>query len=327
MEPSRRVVNCHAAMSAPFRRRLAYLIVLIVAIPVSLYAASPQLTIQIKDYATMPMTGQVDGKGNDASLARVDLIREEPGGNKRRLFVNDINGPLYILDKKSKKFITYLNFNGSNGRPGLFHKLTTSRGNSMGLINFIFDPDYEHNGKFYTIHIEDPALPGSSIPDNTNFPGLNIKNYTVSPPIHAPGPAKLEAVLIEWTDTNIANSTFEGTARELMRLQLATESHPMGGLIFNPTAKPGTPDWRVLYISCGDSRAGESMDAALRQIRSGSIRWGKILQIIPDLKATIKIPVLSARTASIVYQTTILLFPYRVRVKKSGQTAYATRNI
>jgi hypothetical protein len=191
---------------------------------------------------------------------------------------------LYILDKRTKSFTTYLNFNGNNGQRGLFHKLTTERGYADGLVNFIFDPDYAHNGKFYTIHIEDPALPGSSLPDNANFPGLNTEGYTVTPPIKTPGTTNREAVVIEWTDKNIANATFEGPAREVMRVQLNTESHPMGGLIFDPSAKPGTPDWRVLYIACGDGRSGESMNAAIRQNPQRlDTMVGKILRIIPDL--------------------------------------------
>ncbi len=33
---------------------------------------------------------------------------------------------------------------------------------------------------------------------------------------------------------NVANSTFEGTARELLRVEHNTRIHPMGDLIFNP---------------------------------------------------------------------------------------------
>jgi hypothetical protein len=256
-----------------------------VAVHASLCVAAQQITIQIKDYAAMPVTGLTDSKSmNVPYLSRVNFLREEPGVNRRRLFVNDLNGPLYILDRKSKSFTTYLNFNGSNGQPGLFHKLTTQRGYANGFVNFIFDPDYAHNGRFYTIHIEDPKLPGSSLPDNTNFRGLNVEGYTVTPAIKTPGPTQREAVVTEWTDTNTANATFEGTAREVMRVQLNTESHPMGGLIFNPTAKPGTPDWRVLYIACGDGGSGESMDAAIRQNPQRlDTLVGKILRIIPDL--------------------------------------------
>ena len=60
----------------------------------------------------MPITGKLDGTGQtDGMLARVNSFREEPGGTGR-VFVHDLNGPLYILDKKSKALTTYLNFNG-----------------------------------------------------------------------------------------------------------------------------------------------------------------------------------------------------------------------
>ena len=67
-------------------------------------AAFAELTIEIKDYASMPVTGAVDGPGNSAGLlARINFLREEPGGGRNRLFVNDLNGPLYILDRQTKK--------------------------------------------------------------------------------------------------------------------------------------------------------------------------------------------------------------------------------
>jgi len=245
--------------------------------------ASAQITLEIKDYVAMPMTGLVDGKSsNDSLLARVNGLREEPGG-ANRFFVIDLNGLLYILDKDTKKLTTYLDFNGREGRSGIFHKLTIESGYGNGLNGFYFDPDYRKNGRFYTIHIEDPSLPGSNVPDNAKFPGLNISGYTTTPPVSTPGPAQNEGVLVEWTDTNIANAAFEGTARELMRVQLNTRAHPMGDMIFNPTARAGDPDWRVLYIECGDGGSGE----ATSSIRSNPQRLdnlvGKILRIIPDL--------------------------------------------
>ena len=125
--------------------------------------ASAQITLEIKDYVAMPMTGLVDGKSsNDALLARVNGLREEPGG-ANRFFVIDLNGPLYILDKDTKKLTTYLDFNGREGRSGIFHKLTIESGYGNGLNGFYFDPDYRKNGRFYTIHIEDPSLPGSNL--------------------------------------------------------------------------------------------------------------------------------------------------------------------
>ena len=42
-------------------------------------ATSPDITIEIKDYVSMPMTGAVDGAGQVMSLlARVNFLREEP---------------------------------------------------------------------------------------------------------------------------------------------------------------------------------------------------------------------------------------------------------
>src|SRR6185503_18843652 len=83
---------------------------------------APRLTLELADYAQMPITGELDGQNTRGQLARVNFLRDEPGG--RRFFVNDLNGPLYILDKLKKTFTTYLDFNGAGGRPGLFPKFT-----------------------------------------------------------------------------------------------------------------------------------------------------------------------------------------------------------
>ena len=261
---------------------------------IALLSATSAPTLHIEDYVTTPMTGLVDGKGsNDVLLSRVNTIREEVGG-ARRLFMSDLNGPLYIFDKDTKTFAEYLNFNGNAGRNGIFRRLTIQQGYGNGLNGFYLDPEYTKNGKFYTTHIEDPALPDSNLPDSSHFPGLNVAGYTTTAAINTPGPLQNEGVLIEWTDSNPSNATFEGTARELFRVQLNTRSHPLGDLIFNPAARPGDPDWRVLYIECGDGASGESKIA---EIRSNPQRLdtleGNILRIIPDLTAHVASSTLS----------------------------------
>jgi hypothetical protein len=244
-------------------------------------ADSPSLTLEIADYLTMPATGGLDGDGNSSSFARVNALRDEPGG--RRFFVNDLNGPLYVVDKKTKTFTTYLNFNGSGTEGGLFRRFTYAAGFANGLISFQFDPDYLRNGRFYTVHLEDAHATGSPLPDNSKFPGLALDGYTPTAPIQTPGPIDREAVLIEWTDTNIANSTFEGRARELMRVQLNTRIHPMGDLAFNPAARRGDADWRVLYIGCGDGGSGEQSTFIRMNPQRLDTLVGKILRIVPDL--------------------------------------------
>ena len=119
----------------------------------------------------MPITGEIGGENTRGQLARVNFLRDEPGG--RRFFVNDLNGPLYILDKQTKQFTTYLDFNGLGGRPGLFARFTFERNFATGLINVIFDPDYARNGVFYTIHMEDPTIAAPAEPKAGVVPGLD----------------------------------------------------------------------------------------------------------------------------------------------------------
>ena len=59
--------------------------------------------------------------------------------------------------------------------------------------------------------------PGPRLRSTRSSPSLNLTGYTMTDPVNPPaGPVHLESVLIEWTDTNIRNATFEGTARELL---------------------------------------------------------------------------------------------------------------
>jgi hypothetical protein len=247
-------------------------------------ARQAPLTLEVADFATLPVTGSyTGGTGNPGSLARVNFMRPEPG-TSGRVFVSDLNGPLYILDPKTHAFTTYLDFNGRDQAAGLFDRFTFASGFANGLITFQFDPDYLKNGRFYTIHLEDVSVPGSLVPDKTSVPGLDLTGYTPTAPVTTPGRILREAVLIEWTDTNIADAVFEGTAREILRIQLNTQIHPTGDLIFNPTARPGDADWRVLYVAAGDGGSGEQKSPDMRHNPQRlDTLVGKILRIIPDL--------------------------------------------
>ena len=73
--------------------------------------SAPRLALELEDYAALPITADNTDQNTRAQLARVNYLRDEPGG--RRFFVNDLNGPLYILDKQTKAFTKYLDFNGA----------------------------------------------------------------------------------------------------------------------------------------------------------------------------------------------------------------------
>ena len=90
--------------------------------------------------------------------------------------------------------------------------------------------------------------------------------------------------MIEWIDRDITNATFEGTARELLRLQQPAPIHPLGEFTFNPAARPGDPDWRVMYVGSGDAGTGEQKDMRRMNPQRLDNLLGKILRIVPDLR-------------------------------------------
>jgi mono/diheme cytochrome c family protein len=246
---------------------------------------APRPRLELADFLTLPITGQPGAKDTRGQLARVNFMRDEPGG--RRFFIADLNGPLYVLDKGTHQLTTYLDFNGLGERPGLFRRLTFERNFATGLIDAVFDPDYETNGVFYTIHMEDPTVEAPAEP--RPIAGLDVTGYQTTPavvsPIRPGARITREGVIVEWTDRDIRNATFEGTARELLRVQLPSPIHPIGDLTFDPTARPGDPEWRVMYIGSGDAGTGEQRDVRRLTPQRLDTLNGKILRIVPDLRA------------------------------------------
>jgi hypothetical protein len=242
----------------------------------------PALVAELADYVEMPRTPAGEGR---STAARVNVLIEEPGS--ARLFVAEHAGPLSIVDKTTRKAVPYINFNGSADAPGLFPKFAPSGGFVSGLMGFAFDPDYRRNGVFYTIHLEDPALTVDGKPKAGVIPGLDASRFVVTKPISTPAnglPITREAVISEWTDRNIKNVTFEGTVREVLRVQLLNSIHPMSDLTFNPTAARGSADWRVLYVSTGDGGTGEQNNVRRLNPQRLDHFGGAIIRIVPDLR-------------------------------------------
>ena len=244
--------------------------------------APPALGAELAEYVEIPRTTSSDGR---SSAARINVLLEEPGG--ARLFVAEHWGPLSIVDKTTRKVVSYINFNGSADAPGLFPKFAPTGGFVSGLMGFAFDPDYRNNGVFYTLHMENPALTGEAKPKAGVLPGLDASRFVPTKPIGMPANGQnltREGVISEWTDSNTKNATFEGTVREVMRVQLLNSIHPMSDLTFNPTAARGGADWRVLYVSTGDGGTGERSDVSRLNPQRLDHFGGAIIRIIPDLR-------------------------------------------
>jgi glucose/sorbosone dehydrogenase len=270
------------------------ILILVLGVVCSSGTASAQMILDVADYAAAPMTGKFGGTGNASALARLNFIRPEPRP-QGRLFVNDLNGPLYILDPSTRTFTKYLDLNGRSGAPGIFKRFSYAIDLGNGFVTFQFDPDYQRNGRFYTIHIEEQDVADTAMPDNASVPGWRLDGYETTSAITVPGGSEREVVLIEWIDTNPSNLTFEGRAREVLRMQINTHLHPPTDLIFDPTAKRGDADWRIMYLATGDGGAGEQLDVERRNHPQRlDTLIGKILRIIPDPSEHAKTSVLSA---------------------------------
>lgn len=235
------------------------------------------LSAGLADYLDMPITGDPAAKDGRSQLARVNYLVEEPGMG--RAFVTDQAGPLYILDKQAKRVTPYIDFKA------LFPRFTADNRFATGLIGVALDPDYRRNGKFYTVHTEDTTVAAPPEP-RSGVAGVDVSAYGTTPAAPAPagsGPNNREGVILEWTDRDVRDAAFQGSVRELLRIQTLTGVHTLSDLSFNPAARPGDPDWRMLFIGMGDGGMGEQNDVRRLAPQRLDYLGGKISRIMPDL--------------------------------------------
>jgi hypothetical protein len=190
------------------------------------------LSVEIKDVVRLPETRRLRPADQDvtpAGWARVSFVRDLPDG---RRFANDSRGFLYLLNGSNPPTV-YANV-GAAFPFANYNRLES------GFIGFAFHPEFATNGLFYTVTSEvakgNPATP-NFIPPGFTQADVNFHN-----------------VITEWRATNPAATTFEGTRREIIRIGqiVSTLTHPFGDVEFNPTAKPGSPDYGLLYTSGSD---------------------------------------------------------------------------
>ncbi len=190
------------------------------------------LQVEIKDLVRLPDTRGVlpaDQDVTPAGWARISYVRDLPDG---RRFVNDSRGRLYLIDWNNQPQV-YADL------AAVFPRAVYNRLES-GFIGFVFHPEFARNGFFYTIHAE--RAPGNPRTPDHIPPGFTLEDVTY------------HNIITEWHATNPAASVFEGTRRELLREAHVVQNltHPMGAVDFNPYAKPGDPDYGLLYTSGSD---------------------------------------------------------------------------
>jgi hypothetical protein len=189
------------------------------------------IAVEVRNVVRLPDTRglrPISEDVNPSGWARVSFVIDAPDG---RRFANDSRGQLYIVSGDK----TSLYADVAAAFPYAFYGRLES-----GFIGFAFHPEFAKNGLFYTVHLERVA----GNPGKLNF----------IPPGFAPKDVTFHNVITEWHATDPKANTFAGTRRELLRTAhvVTNSSHPLGFVGFNPTAKPGSPDYGLLYTSGSD---------------------------------------------------------------------------
>jgi hypothetical protein len=209
------------------------------------------LIVDVEDLVQVPATS------GSAPLARINMLHEAPDGSGR-LFVNDLRGPLYVIDGGT--LLTYMDMAAE--RP-----LKTSPGFATGFVSFAFHPEFTVNGLFYTVHTEEVGL----TPPNL---GPAIPSAFVQ-----------HSILTEWNATDPAANNFNGTSRELMRIASTYRFHNLGEVAFNPNAQPGNADYGLLYIGGGDYATGAGNGIGFppqpQQLQRLDTPYGTVMRIDP----------------------------------------------
>jgi hypothetical protein len=220
--------------------------------PKPIEATEGVIKVNYIEFAELPDLG-----GQQPS--RPMLLVDEPG--TRRMFVNDMRGPLYTVSREGKSVAPYLDINASTWGVNV-----NSNGNERGFQSFAFHPQFNRSGtpgygKFYTY--TDTANMGAA----GDFKPADPKTRT-----H-------DTVLLEWTAKNPVAATYDGGApRELMRWEQPFGNHNGGQLSFNPLASPGSADYGLLYMGAADGGSGGDPMNMAQNLGSA---FGKILRIDP----------------------------------------------
>jgi hypothetical protein len=208
------------------------------------------IRVSFVEFASIPDMG--------GEAARMMLMSHEPG--TRRLFVNDMRGPLYSVSLDGRTVRQYLDVSAAAWKVGV-----QSMGNERGFQSFAFHPQFAQAGtrgfgKFYTF--------------------TDTTNTTPTPDFRPGGGTRThDTVLLEWTAKNPAADVYDGgPPRELIRFEQPFANHNAGLVAFNPLAAANAADFGLLYVSSADGGSGgDPIDLA----QNLSSPFGKLLRIDP----------------------------------------------
>ena len=218
--------------------------------PAPIPAAEGAIPVKFVEFASIP-----DDAGR---AARPMLLVDEPG--TRRLFVNEMRGPLYTVSYDGRTVTKYLDVNASD-----WGVKVQSLGRERGVQSFAIHPQFNQPGTpgFGRLYAWTDSSNTTPRPDFSSGRGQNT---------HA-------TVLFEWTARNPAAATYDGgPPRELLRVQQPFANHNGSHISFNPFVSPSDADFGMLYVGVGDGGSGGDPLTLAQNLGSP---FGKILRLNP----------------------------------------------
>ena len=313
------------------RRLLLTAIGLTACLPaLGVMGSEPSLTLEIKDYVELPITGKLDGTGQTRRHAgarelaargagrRESVVRQRP----QRPAVHPRQG-----DEEAHDLSRLQRPRGSHRPLPQVRRTRPATPTASSACSSI--PTTGATARFYTVHIEDPAIAGfAGARQRERARPRTSRGYEPTPADRdARRRSQREGVLIEWTDTNTSNTTFEGTARELMRVQLNTRIHPMGDLDLQPGGAARRRRLaRALHRHAATAARASRRTGHPHRTRSVSTRWSaRSCASFPISTAHASTSVVSDNGRYRIPNDNPFVVDSRARARRSGPTASAIR--
>jgi hypothetical protein len=218
--------------------------------PAPIPATEGAIAVKFVEFATVPDAG--------AQPPRMNLLLDEPA--TRRIFVNTMQGMLYSVSYDGKTVQPYLDLTDPK-----WAQPVQSSGPERGFHSFAFHPQFGQRGapgfgKLYTY--------------------IDTTNMTPVPDFVPLGAGRThDMVLLEWSAKEPSAAAYDGAApRELFRIAHPFANHNGGEIAFNPVARPGTPEFGLLYIGSADGGSGGD---PYNQSQNLTSIFGKLLRIDP----------------------------------------------
>lgn len=200
----------------------------------------------------LELFSQLPASDTTPPLAKMTKMEAVPGSD--RLFINDQRLGIYeLVDKKPNLYLPI-----NKLKPDLVSK----PGWATGMASFTFHPEFTKNGLFYTAHTE----PG----------GTEQSDYGYADSIRV----FMQWIVTEWKSDEPSAKSFNGSSREIVRIDIPSQAHGMQELTFNPNAQPGDEDYGLLFIGFGDGGLTEQGFAHISNSKGAQI-YSSILRIDP----------------------------------------------